>query len=145
MFQAVSIKATVFRGLFLFVCPRSLSAPKIAHTGCTSVYNKHSSTCRTNKKVPSLSYPSPLPGLGIPDAPEHDVIPSSSLLAKARQTDFAAELLLTSVLTGNVYSSNGSAPFPCAANKRSGGTRVAMSSLDHPTAPSLASEICTSQ
>jgi len=40
------------RGLFLFVRPQSLSAPKIAHTGCTAAHAFF--TRRTNSPAPSL-------------------------------------------------------------------------------------------
>jgi len=58
---------TAFRVSFLFVRPRSLSEPKIARTGCTSVHKPQAFFHMQNELESILTaYPSSLPGLGIP-------------------------------------------------------------------------------
>jgi hypothetical protein len=50
-------QGTAFRGLFLFVRPRrSLSAPKIAHTGCTAAHIIHSSRAERTRQHPRCAH-----------------------------------------------------------------------------------------
>jgi hypothetical protein len=70
----------------LFVCPRSLSSPKIPHTGCTPhTMSILPHTERTRKHTHCV--PLAAPRFRQLHAREYDVIPSSLLLAKTRQAD----------------------------------------------------------
>ncbi|KAI0297127.1 hypothetical protein BC826DRAFT_175167 [Russula brevipes] len=92
------------------------------------------------------AYPSPLPGLGVPTLPSMTLHHLQLAPPEGPGRPTFAELLLTSVLTGNVYNSNGSAPFPYAANKRSGGWRcprsIILPHLRLPQRFARASNIC---